>query len=197
MTNFPADPGTWLIDHDEDVPPVPIIGWCASGATATPILPVPAQLVSGQAYRLAGTGAVVDPAWPRTFESEEAWRATMAQAPYEIGQPISGKKTAAKPTTTKTAERKGIVASESMSSEVSAQIEWGKKSLKNNSFWQFSGDVDAVFIVPGGTLLPIGDNVDKVTRDKFYELRKEIPEVTVSPDDLRDDDDDDDSGDLI
>jgi len=68
-----------------------------------------------------------------------------------------------------------------------------------------TGDPESVFKIEGGKLLPIGDNVDKITRDKFFELRKGITEVEIDPDnlpeqdepELDDDDDDDDAGGLV
>lgn len=214
MNSFPAEPGTWLIDLDPDVEPIPIIGWAVSGVCAAPILPIHADPVSGQAYRLPGTGAVVDPAWSRTFESDDAWRAAAGRKmPYEPGvsllfgtEPAKANKpkpaSAAKPSA---APKEPAEGSEELAAEVAAQLEWGKKQLKNNSFWHFTGTPEAVFIMPGGKTLPVGDDVEKITRDKFYELRKELTEVSIDPDNLpeqdepevEDDDDDDDAGGLV
>lgn len=210
MTYFPAEPGTWLIDIDLDVEPIPIIGWAVSGHTAEPIVPtMNFTPVTGQAFRLAGTGAVVDPVWSKTFESEDAWRAAAGRsAPYEPGEIMfdSVPKKPAKPAKPAASVDKGNApaASDEVSAEVARQLSFGKKSLKNKSFWRFLGGPEAVFIMEGGKTLPIGDDVDKITRDTFYELRKELTEATIDPDNLPEqeegddeDEDEDDTGGLI
>lgn len=190
MTSFAAEPGTWLINYDPDEQPVPILGWDVSGVVAFPILPFPGDPVSGQAYRLPGTGAVVDPAWAKTFESEDAWRAALGRhEPYEMGtsllftaEPKKSKPAAAPKAAPEKAN--APAASDETSAEVAGQLSWGKKQLKNRSFWHFSGSPEVVFIIEGGKTLPEGDDVDKITRDKFYELRKELTEATIDPDNL-------------
>lgn len=207
MNCFPAEPGTWLIDLDPDVEPIPIIGWATSGLTAAPILPTQADPVSGQAYRLPGTGAVVDPAWSRTFESDEAWRATAGRSmPYEPGSSLLfgvEPKKPSKPTKTTAPDPVNEAVAE-LTLAVASQLTLGKKSLKNRSFWHFTGDPEAVFEIDGGKLLPVNDDVDKITRDKFFELRKELTVIQIDPDNLptgeepdADDEDDDDTGGLI
>lgn len=211
MTFFPAEPGTWLIDLDPDVEPTPIIGWGVTGHTGEPIVPMMNYTpVTGQAFRLPGTGAVVDPVWSKTFESEDAWRAAAGRsAPYEPGEVMfdtgPAPKKASKPSAPKAApEKEPDAATAEVSASVARQIAFGKKSLKNNSFWHFTGEPESVFKIEGGKLLPIGDNVDKITRDKFFELRKAITEVEIDPDNLPEqeepeleDDDDDDAGGLV
>jgi len=205
MNCFPAEPGTWLIDIDPDIEPVPIIGRAVSGLTSAPILPTRQDPLSGQAYRLAGTGAVVDPAWPRTFESEDAWRAAAGRSlPYEPGssllfavEPAKAKPAASKPAASKPANEE----QEGISEEVGVQLTLGRKSLKNKSFWHFTGEPAAVFEIAGGKLLPANDDVEKITRDSFQELRKSVPVAIIDPDNLPDgedaDEDDDDAGGLI
>lgn len=196
MTYFPAEPGTWLIDMDPDVEPIPIIGWVASANTAFPILPISADPVSGHAYRLAGTGAVVDPAWSRTFESEEAWRAAAGrEAPYEPGTSLffsAPEKKAAKP--------KASSSSSSTSAAVPnvpgiERLDFGNKSYKSKSFWHYrDDDHEFVFELPGETPIPTNEEVDKITRAKFFELRKDLTVAAVNPDELlgSDEDEDDD-----
>lgn len=204
MTFFPAEPGTWLVDLDPDVEPIPIIGWGVSGHVGFPVVPLMNfSPVNGQAFRLPGTGAVVDPVWSKTFESEDAWRAAAGRsAPYEPGEimfdPKPASKKAPKPATKEAPAQELPPASDETSASVARQLSFGKKSLKNNSFWRFTGDPESVFKIEGGKLLPVSDNVDKITRDKFYEMRKELTEVSIDPDNLpEDDDDDDDAGGLI
>lgn len=209
MNIFPAEPGTWLIDLDPDVEPIPIIGWGVTGHTGEPIVPMMNFTpVTGQAFRLPGTGAVVDPVWSRTFESEDAWRAAAGRSlPYEPGEIMFDSKPAPKaaPKATAAPKREPDAATAEVSASVAHQLSFGKKSLKNKSFWRFLGEPEAVFVIEGGKLLPVSENVDKITRDTFFELRKDITEVQIDPDNLPDqepagdddDDDDDDAGGLI
>lgn len=207
MNCFPAEPGTWLIDLDPDVEPIPIIGWAASGLTAAPILPTQADPVSGQAYRLPGTGAVVDPAWSRTFESDDAWRAAAGRSmPYEPGSSLLfgvETKKPSKPTkATASAPVSGFVIE--LTEDVASRLKLGNKRLKNRSFWHYTDGPEAVFEIEGGKLLPVNDEVDKITRDKFFELRKDVTVIQIDPDNLptgeepdADGEDDDDTGGLI
>lgn len=200
MTFFPAEPGTWLIDLDPDVEPIPIIGWGVSGYVGFPILPIGSDPLAGQAYRLPGTGAVVDPAWSRTFESEDAWRAAGGrELPYEPGTPLlfgaEPAKAKSKPAAAaKPSAKEPDPASAELTAEVAGQLEWGRKQLKNKSFWHFTGEPEAVFVIEGGKTLPVGDPVNKITRDAFYEKRKSIPEIIIDPDNLPEADEDDTGG---
>lgn len=197
MTCFPAEPGTWLISMDPDSEPVPIIGWAVSGVNAFPVLPIMADPVSGQAYRLAGTGAVVDPAWGRTFESEEAWRtAASRQAPYEPGTSLFFGTEKRKPP--KAAPAASTTSAPAAVANVDGieLLTFGTKAYKSKSYWRFDGGVAPfVFEIAGETPIPTNEDAEKITRAQFFELRKTLTVAAVNPDELlgsgEPDDDDD------
>lgn len=197
MTTFSADPGTWLVSLDPDFEPIPIIGWeKGPGARAWPILPMDKTgFLAGEAIRLPGSGAIVDPMWKRTFASEEAWRVAYdEEEPYEQGRAEEMAKPATKPVAKKVSSAK--VESDP---EFTDQLAFGSKRLKNRSFWHCDSDNPFVFVIDGGKTLPTGENVNKITRDEFYNLRGMVTETVVDPDNLpeSEDADADDDEDLI
>lgn len=177
MTHFPADPGTWLIALDEDVEPIPILGWShtTAGDRAWPVFPyLKKGLLSGEAIRFP-TGAVVDPVWRKTFGSEEAWRlAFHEEEPYEPGvTPGESKASTAPAKTERPANTSGVQVE-----EIDVGLTLGKKTYKNKSWWRFTDEdmeEDFVFEVEGGELTPKDERATKITRADFYELRKELP----------------------
>ena len=202
MTTFSAEPGTWLINLDPDVHPIPIIGWDKGPAMrAWPILPMRKKaLYCGDAIRLPGTGHVIDPVWGRTFGSEEEWRDSFQRnEPYEPGT-LPGEAQGGKKRKSEPPVRTTTVDIPEGALEVLA---FGEKTYKNKSYWHHTGDPEFCFEIPGEEVCPVGDKIEKITRDAYFKLRKEIPSTTVTPSEMDFDaeepesDDEDEDDDLI
>lgn len=196
MTNiFSAEPGTWLVNLDESVEPVPIIGWNAGQERCFPLFPMlRGGMKSGEAIRLPGSGAVVDPVWNRTFASEGVWREAFEdEEPYVPGKMpgVSGKDGKA-PDVMKSEPNKPKRVEVTTEPARPGQVTWGTKEFKGNSWWCYDDGKELfIFEVPGEHVTPKDPNVKKITRKDFYDMRKTEVVKTVVPGDEPEDDDQD------
>jgi hypothetical protein len=201
MTVIPATQQAWLVTLDADELPIPIIGWDKGPAIrAWPILPIHKKaFVAGEAFMFKD--CVVDPVWGRTFFDLDTWRETFEdEKPYKPGAlpaaatpEVKAAATAAVPASSKAIET---------DPEFAARLTFGKKRNKTKSFWHVVSDPEFCFELAGEKLLPVGEDVSKITRDAFFELRKTVTQAAIDPDNLPapadfDDEDDADGDDLI
>lgn len=196
---------TWLIDLDESVSPLPLIGWVrTTGLNLSPlVIGHPGPLVSGEAF-LLHSGQVFDPAVSKIFMDEDSWRLAVADyTNYRAGSPLPA---FAIPSEVKTALPAEAAASTIVRTQPqpkdpapAGQLEWGTKTYKSKSFWLFAPpDKEGfIFVVEGDK--PVPKNATKITREDFYAKRKagmveragvpgDEPELPLSP--PEDDDDD-------
>lgn len=201
---------TWLIDCEEGVAPLPLIGWVhTTGLNVAPlVLGHPGPLVTGEAF-LLHTGQVYDPAVSEMFADEDSWR--LAVADYTNYRPGTALPAFTIPTDVKVAPASAPastparVPAQPKTPVPAGQVEWGTKVYKSKSFWSFTPDGEDEFIFVVEAENPVPKNATKITRDEFYAKRKaglversgrpddepELPlesQAEVGPDDEDDDD---------
>ncbi len=162
MTDFvPALPGTFLVNADGR-PGQPVVAWHVTPAQAFPITPfVRKGITAGEGVWFAdpdGDGLLYDLVWKKVFPSTEAWRDAVAvDKPYEMG----------------TVRGANIRAVETATTAAAAPSEFlHAKTYERKSYWQFqNGDNSYLIEIEPGKATPRPERADKITREKFTELK--------------------------
>lgn len=190
MTAFPAAAGTYLIDYDDSVAPLPLIGWVhTTGLNVSPlVLGHPGPLVSGEGF-LLHTGQVYDP-WSSTLHDDaDDWRNTLTE--NTVFRPGSALPMFAVPSAVAPAAIPEVPTAPGARTQPQPKtpvpagaLVWGTKTFKSKSFWNFktaTGE-EIIFVVEAEN--PVPKNATKITREEFYAKRKAgVIEKAGRPDD--------------
>lgn len=156
-----AAPGLFLMGVDGR-PGQPIVAWACTGSQAFPITPFArAAITAGEGVWMGGDegdGLLYDLVWKKVFPSVQAWRdAAEIEKPYQIGTvpganaPLNGKPLALTPT-----EPNDFLHA---------------KTYERKSYWQASGTHPYLIEIEPGQLTPRPGKAEKITREKFTELK--------------------------